>query len=202
MCAWSLLALLQRALDCHLVWKVGALLLLNKQSTLYILLCLVTAQTRQTVYPPEGLCGFDCCWRCWRVLWAPSHPGWKVSAIQIPFIIAISIWIYVCIHCVLTQQTSKNAVSLLRWKVHESCMLAMGSVQQMIVEALQLGKVQFNLPGFLQSVVLEDMNLSGERAQGKELWGVCVSATGSCGSARLFLTWLWRRRWWKSWSCF
>lgn len=41
-------------------------------------------------------------------------------------------------------------------------MLAMGSVQQMIVEALQQGKVQFNLPGFLQSVVLEDMNLSGE----------------------------------------
>ena len=81
-----------------------------------------------------------------------------MSAIQILFIIAINIYIY----CVLTQQTSKNKVSLLRWKVHESCMLAMGSVQQMIVEALQQGKVQFNLPGFLQSVVLEDMNLSGE----------------------------------------
>ncbi|KAK7102594.1 importin-9-like [Littorina saxatilis] len=46
------------------------------------------------------------------------------------------------------------------WKIHESCMLAMGSVQQMIVEALQQGKVQFHLQGFLQSVVLEDMNLS------------------------------------------
>jgi hypothetical protein len=40
-------------------------------------------------------------------------------------------------------------------------MLAMGSVWQMIVEALQKGKVQFHLTGFLQSVVLEDMNLSG-----------------------------------------
>ncbi|KAL8589419.1 hypothetical protein ACOMHN_021571 [Nucella lapillus] len=46
------------------------------------------------------------------------------------------------------------------WKLHESCMLAMGSVQQMIVESLQQGKVQFDLTGFLQSVVLEDMNLS------------------------------------------
>ena len=48
-----------------------------------------------------------------------------------------------------------------RWKIHESCMLAMGSVQQMVVEAVQKGKVQFHLPAFLQSVVLEDMNTSG-----------------------------------------
>ena len=39
-------------------------------------------------------------------------------------------------------------------------MLAMGSVQQMVVEAVQKGKVQFHLPAFLQSVVLEDMNTS------------------------------------------
>nr|KAG5702234.1 hypothetical protein BaRGS_030589 [Batillaria attramentaria] len=56
---------------------------------------------------------------------------------------------------------AKNAGSEHWWKIHESCMLAMGSVQQMVVEAIQQGKVQFYLTGFLQSVVLDDMNLSG-----------------------------------------
>ncbi|KAK7490568.1 hypothetical protein BaRGS_00018171 [Batillaria attramentaria] len=55
---------------------------------------------------------------------------------------------------------AKNAGSEHWWKIHESCMLAMGSVQQMVVEAIQQGKVQFYLTGFLQSVVLDDMNLS------------------------------------------
>ncbi|XP_076468794.1 importin-9-like [Babylonia areolata] len=55
---------------------------------------------------------------------------------------------------------AKTAGNEFWWKLHESCMLAMGSVQQMIVEALQCNKVQFHLPGFLQTVVLEDMNLS------------------------------------------
>lgn len=41
-------------------------------------------------------------------------------------------------------------------------MLAMGSVQQMVLEAIQKGKVQFYLTGFLQSVVLDDMNFSGK----------------------------------------
>jgi len=49
----------------------------------------------------------------------------------------------------------------LRWKIHESCMLAMGSVVTLIVEYVQTGKIQFDVMGFLQSVVLDDMNYSG-----------------------------------------
>ncbi|PVD24404.1 hypothetical protein C0Q70_14886 [Pomacea canaliculata] len=55
---------------------------------------------------------------------------------------------------------NKNTGNEHWWKLHESCMLAMGSVQQMVLEAIQKGKVQFYLTGFLQSVVLDDMNFS------------------------------------------
>ena len=40
-------------------------------------------------------------------------------------------------------------------------MLAMGSVVTLIVEYVQTGKIQFDVMGFLQSVVLDDMNYSG-----------------------------------------
>lgn len=51
---------------------------------------------------------------------------------------------------------------LYRWKIHESCMLAMGSVKALVIDAIQKGKVQFDVTGFLQSVVLDDMNYSGK----------------------------------------
>jgi hypothetical protein len=40
-------------------------------------------------------------------------------------------------------------------------MLAMGSVVTLVVEYVQTGKIQFDVMGFLQSVVLDDMNYSG-----------------------------------------
>ena len=41
-------------------------------------------------------------------------------------------------------------------------MLAMGSVKDLITEMIQNGKVQFDIMGFLQNVVLADMNYSSE----------------------------------------
>ena len=48
-----------------------------------------------------------------------------------------------------------------RWKIHEACMLSLGSVKQMVLEAVQAGKVQFDVIAFLESVVLVDMNSNG-----------------------------------------
>lgn len=41
-------------------------------------------------------------------------------------------------------------------------MLAMGSVKALVIDAIQKGKVQFDITGFLQSVVLDNMNYSGK----------------------------------------
>ncbi|XP_069141482.1 importin-9-like isoform X2 [Argopecten irradians] len=54
----------------------------------------------------------------------------------------------------------KNSGNENWWKLHESCMLAMGSVMSLVVDMVQSGKVQFDITGFLQSVVLADMNYS------------------------------------------
>ena len=39
-------------------------------------------------------------------------------------------------------------------------MLAMGSVKDMVLQSIKAGTVQFNLTGFLQTVVLGDMSSS------------------------------------------
>uniref|UniRef100_A0A8W8MUY6 Importin-9 n=1 Tax=Magallana gigas TaxID=29159 RepID=A0A8W8MUY6_MAGGI len=52
----------------------------------------------------------------------------------------------------------ERAAMFTKWKVHESCMLAMGSVTDLVTESIQSGKVQFHITGFLQPVVLADMN--------------------------------------------
>ncbi|KAH9510177.1 Importin 9 [Bulinus truncatus] len=60
-------------------------------------------------------------------------------------------------------QESENAKNLGNqhwWKIHESCMLALGSVKEMIIKAIKSGTAQFHLTGFLQTVVLGDLNLS------------------------------------------
>ncbi|KAH3881360.1 importin-9-like isoform X2 [Dreissena polymorpha] len=46
------------------------------------------------------------------------------------------------------------------WKVHESCMLALGTTCSLLVDMVKSGKVQFDVSAFLQNVVLTDMNLS------------------------------------------
>jgi len=47
------------------------------------------------------------------------------------------------------------------WKIHEACMLALGSAKSVVVRKLEAGEVVFDLTGFLQNVVITDMNSSG-----------------------------------------
>ncbi|XP_014669041.1 PREDICTED: importin-9-like [Priapulus caudatus] len=44
------------------------------------------------------------------------------------------------------------------WKIHEACMLTLGSVKDLIIEQLQEKAVTFDVVGFLQNVVLADLN--------------------------------------------
>ncbi|KAJ9582618.1 hypothetical protein L9F63_023037 [Diploptera punctata] len=62
---------------------------------------------------------------------------------------------------VLEAETERNANNVNWWKIHEACMLALGSVKDLVVEKLQAGEVAFDLTGFLQNVVIADMNSSG-----------------------------------------
>lgn len=50
----------------------------------------------------------------------------------------------------------------MRWKIHEACMLALGSVKTIITENVKNGRIQFDMHGFLASVILADLNLAGE----------------------------------------
>ena len=43
-------------------------------------------------------------------------------------------------------------------------MLCMGSVHNLVIETVKSGKVQFDVSGFLESVVLADMNVTGEES--------------------------------------
>lgn len=49
----------------------------------------------------------------------------------------------------------------LRWKIHEACMLALGSVKSIITDSVKNGRIHFDMHGFLTSVILADLNLSG-----------------------------------------
>jgi len=57
-------------------------------------------------------------------------------------------------------EQAKNANSVHWWKVHESVMLSVGSVQSMICKSSANNNANFDLNGFLTSVVLSDLNLS------------------------------------------
>lgn len=48
-----------------------------------------------------------------------------------------------------------------RWKIHEACMLALGSVKSIITDSVKNGRIHFDMHGFLTNVVLADLNLSG-----------------------------------------
>ncbi|XP_053562447.1 importin-9 [Bombina bombina] len=57
------------------------------------------------------------------------------------------------------------------WKIHEACMLALGSVKIVLTEGVQSGRVQFDMNGFLTSVILSDLNLSvSPFLLGRSLW--------------------------------
>uniref|UniRef100_A0A9L0T875 Importin 9 n=1 Tax=Equus caballus TaxID=9796 RepID=A0A9L0T875_HORSE len=46
------------------------------------------------------------------------------------------------------------------WKIHEACMLALGSVKSVITDSVKSGRVHFDMHGFLTNVILVDLNLS------------------------------------------
>ncbi|XP_038605086.1 importin-9 isoform X1 [Tachyglossus aculeatus] len=57
------------------------------------------------------------------------------------------------------------------WKIHEACMLALGSVKSIITESVKNGRVHFDMHGFLTGVVLADLNLSvSPFLLGRALW--------------------------------
>uniref|UniRef100_A0A1A8IQK3 Importin 9 n=1 Tax=Nothobranchius kuhntae TaxID=321403 RepID=A0A1A8IQK3_NOTKU len=58
------------------------------------------------------------------------------------------------------------------WKIHEACMLAMGSVKTIITENVKNGRIQFDMHGFLASVILADLNLAAASPflLGRALW--------------------------------
>ncbi|KAG7261839.1 hypothetical protein CRUP_022882 [Coryphaenoides rupestris] len=58
------------------------------------------------------------------------------------------------------------------WKVHEACMLALGSVKTIITENVKNGRIQFDMHGFLANVILADLNLPAASPflLGRALW--------------------------------
>ncbi|CAH1265152.1 IPO9 [Branchiostoma lanceolatum] len=68
-------------------------------------------------------------------------------------------------------EQAKNAGSPHWWKLHESCMLALGSIKSLIIDMCNSGKIQFDLNGFLTSVVLADLNMPvSPFLLGRALW--------------------------------
>ncbi|XP_013378770.1 importin-9 isoform X2 [Lingula anatina] len=45
------------------------------------------------------------------------------------------------------------------WKLHESVMLTMGSIRSLVLDVINSGQCQFDIIGFLESVILGDLNL-------------------------------------------
>uniref|UniRef100_A0A4W4F5V3 Importin N-terminal domain-containing protein n=1 Tax=Electrophorus electricus TaxID=8005 RepID=A0A4W4F5V3_ELEEL len=69
-------------------------------------------------------------------------------------------------------EQEKNAGSEHWWKVHEACMLALGSVKTIITENVKNGRVHFDMHGFLANVILADLNLATASPflLGRALW--------------------------------
>uniref|UniRef100_A0A667Y614 Importin 9 n=1 Tax=Myripristis murdjan TaxID=586833 RepID=A0A667Y614_9TELE len=62
-------------------------------------------------------------------------------------------------------EQAKNSGNEHWWKVHEACMLALGSVKTIITENVKNGRIQFDMHGFLANVILADLNLSVGQTQ-------------------------------------
>ncbi|XP_054569111.1 importin-9 [Eptesicus fuscus] len=57
------------------------------------------------------------------------------------------------------------------WKIHEACMLALGSVKSVLTDSVKNGRAHFDMHGFLTSVVLADLNLAvSPFLLGRALW--------------------------------
>lgn len=69
-------------------------------------------------------------------------------------------------------EQAKNSGNEHWWKIHEACMLALGSVKTIITENVKNGRIQFDMHGFLASVILADLNLAAASPflLGRALW--------------------------------
>uniref|UniRef100_A0A4W5P135 Importin 9 n=1 Tax=Hucho hucho TaxID=62062 RepID=A0A4W5P135_9TELE len=69
-------------------------------------------------------------------------------------------------------EQAKNSGNEHWWKVHEACLLALGSVKTIITENVKNGRVQFDMHGFLANVILADLNLTAASPflLGRSLW--------------------------------
>ncbi|XP_055724062.1 LOW QUALITY PROTEIN: importin-9-like [Salvelinus fontinalis] len=69
-------------------------------------------------------------------------------------------------------EQAKNSGNEHWWKVHEACLLALGSVKTIITENVRSGRVQFDMHGFLANVILADLNLTAASPflLGRALW--------------------------------
>ncbi|XP_067129013.1 importin-9 [Centruroides vittatus] len=68
-------------------------------------------------------------------------------------------------------EIARNSGNPFWWKIHESCMVALGSVRDLIIDQIQNNSLPFDLSGFLQTVVLADLNLSvSPFLVGRSLW--------------------------------
>ncbi|KAL3058330.1 importin-9 [Trematomus bernacchii] len=69
-------------------------------------------------------------------------------------------------------EQAKNSGNEHWWKIHEACMLALGSVKAIITENVKNGRIQFDMHGFLAGVILADLNLASASPflLGRALW--------------------------------
>ncbi|KAJ8258048.1 hypothetical protein GJAV_G00192610 [Gymnothorax javanicus] len=69
-------------------------------------------------------------------------------------------------------EQAKNTGNEHWWKIHEACMLALGSVKSIITENVKSGRIQFDMHGFLANVILSDLNLAAASPflLGRALW--------------------------------
>ncbi|XP_011612357.1 importin-9 isoform X2 [Takifugu rubripes] len=68
-------------------------------------------------------------------------------------------------------EQAKNSGDEHWWKIHEACMLALGSVKTIITENVKNRRIQFDMHGFLAGVILADLNLAASPfLLGRALW--------------------------------
>ncbi|CAF96488.1 unnamed protein product, partial [Tetraodon nigroviridis] len=69
-------------------------------------------------------------------------------------------------------EQAKNSGDEHWWKIHEACMLALGSVKTIITENVKNHRIQFDMHGFLAGVILADLNLAAASPflLGRALW--------------------------------
>ncbi|XP_022099879.1 importin-9-like [Acanthaster planci] len=57
-----------------------------------------------------------------------------------------------------TEQSMNTPAGANWWKIHESCMLSLGSIQSLIIDKTSSGKLTFDMNWFLTNIVLGDLN--------------------------------------------